>query len=349
MYKIIKVYNNATVRVGDGRSFLIKSIGKNIDEVYLLDINGEIQKQINFLHNELSWKKFIYRGQWFVTYNTKSLLSDTLNVFSIDGDQLASIKELDGFPTIFPVGDNKVYLAHNNLVLYDMKSFQFENFGTHELGNNLICEGVSNELIFMTKGWRKELIALRDKNGQGLEEVYRIDFSESDKWNGIFGDKEELGRVEFLNLFKDDIWVTTQQRLHRIKASTGQTIEIRDYTIPKLLIDGHMGYSLNPTRYRIMDMELGKILMDRKVDKFSANGEEFSCQYRSYLFYEGYIYASIRLSCGLFGIVVFDTRSEVVVWHDIWSSDSPIRSIHLIDDRLIADSFDEVRIYARCD
>lgn len=48
MYKIIKVYNNATVRVGDGRSFLIKSMGKNIDEVYLLDINGEIQKQINF-------------------------------------------------------------------------------------------------------------------------------------------------------------------------------------------------------------------------------------------------------------------------------------------------------------
>ena len=200
-------------------------------------------------------------------------------------------------------------------------------------------------LHFLTEAWQTRLLALRDAGGRGLEEVWRIDFAESDRHVGWQG--RVPGQVNFLNLYGDDAWISTHVRTYRVDIRTGQIRAVRARFLPEFLVEGSIGYALCPGEFRAMDMARGILLREGPRLSFPLGGEALRCGFEDLLVRDGILYVSVSLwSSGLYLLAAFDVQAERFVWHDAWGG-WPIRSAHILGDRLIADSRDEVRIYAR--
>ena len=112
-----------------------------------------------------------------------------------------------------------------------------------------------------------------------------------------------------------------------------------------MFIKGTLGYSLFGSYYTVFDFEAGRMLCDERRDNFVYEGKEYSAGYTSLLLHEGIFYVSVRVS-GIFFLAAFDVQTEEFVWHDLWGG-WDIDSVHIIGDRMIAHSYDEVRIYQR--
>ena len=186
---------------------------------------------------------------------------------------------------------------------------------------------------------------MRDKDGQGLEEVYRLDFAESGRGYSGWHNGTVPGEIDFINFYGSDLWVTTQEHLHRIDVATGKVLERQDETLPKMFIKGSIGYSLYNSYYTVFDFEAGRMLCNVRRNRFVYEGKEYSAGYTSLLLHEGILYVSVRVS-GIFFLAAFDVQTEEFVWHDLWGG-WDIDSAHIIGDRMIAHSYDEVRIYQR--
>ena len=87
------------------------------------------------------------------------------------------------------------------------------------------------------------------------------------------------------------------------------------------------------------------MLCNVRRDRFAYEGKEYSAGYTSLLLHEGIFYVSVRVS-GIFFLAAFDVQTEEFVWHDLWGG-WDIDSVHIVGDRMIAYSHDEVRIYQR--
>ena len=87
------------------------------------------------------------------------------------------------------------------------------------------------------------------------------------------------------------------------------------------------------------------MLCNVRRDRFAYEGKEYSSGYTSLLLHEGIFYVSVRVS-GIFFLAAFDIQTEEFVWHDLWGG-WDIKSVHIVGDRMIAHSHDEVRIYQR--
>ena len=87
------------------------------------------------------------------------------------------------------------------------------------------------------------------------------------------------------------------------------------------------------------------MLCNVRRDRFAYEGKEYSSGYTSLLLHEGIFYVSVRVS-GIFFLAAFDIQTEEFVWHDLWDG-WDIDSVHIVGDRMIAHSHDEVRIYQR--
>ena len=206
-------------------------------------------------------------------------------------------------------------------------------------------EGSHRGLHFFTCERKSQLVAMRDKDGQGLEEVYRLDFAESGRGYSLWRNGVVPGEIDFINFYGSDLWVTTQKHLHRIDVATGKVLERRDETLPKMFIQGTRGYSLYGSYYTLFDFEAGRMLCDERRDRFAYEGKEYSSEYTGLLLHEGIFYVSVRVS-GIFFLAAFDVQTEEFVWHDLWGG-WDIDSVHIVGDRMIAYSHDEVRIYQR--
>jgi len=208
-------------------------------------------------------------------------------------------------------------------------------------------EGSYRGLYFFTCERKSQLVAMRDKDGQGLEEVYRLDFAESGRGYSVWHNGIVPGEIDFINYYSSDLWVTTQEHLHRIDVATGKAIERKDEPLPKMFIKGSLGYSLFNSYYTVFDFEAGRMLCNVRRDRFAYEGKEYSAGYTSLLLHEGIFYVSVRVS-GIFFLAAFDVQTEEFVWHDLWGG-WDIDSVHIVGDRMIAYSHDEVRIYKRAD
>lgn len=186
---------------------------------------------------------------------------------------------------------------------------------------------------------------MRDKDGQGLEEVYRLDFAESGRGYSVWHNGIVPGEIDFINYYSSDLWVTTQEHLHRIDVATGKVLERQDETLPKMFIQGTRGYSLYNSYYTVFDFEAGRMLCNERRDRFAYEGKEYSAEYTGLLLHEGIFYVSVRVS-GIFFLAAFDIQTEKFIWHDLWGG-WDIDSVHIVGDRMIAHSHDEVRIYQR--
>ena len=186
---------------------------------------------------------------------------------------------------------------------------------------------------------------MRDKDGQGLEEVYRLDFAESGRGYSLWHNGVVPGEIDFINFYGSDLWVTTQEHLHRMDVATGKVLERKEEALPKMFIKGSLGYSLFNSYYTVFDFEAGRMLCNVRRDCFVYEGKEYSAEYTSLLLHEGIFYVSVRVS-GIFFLAAFDVQTEEFVWHDLWGG-WDIDSVHIIGDRMIAHSHDEVHIYQR--
>ena len=283
-------------------------------------------------------------GQCVVAYNDRTRRREWLTCFSPAGEALVSIGGLGGFPEVIPRGGHEYYLLGLHLVRYDSQTLQHEDLGLTPW-DLPIYRGACGGLHFLTEAWQTRLLALRDLGGRGLGEVWRLDLSESDRHVGWKG--PERGKVNWLNLYGDDVWATSHRRTYRLDAATGRVREVRDYLLPRFLVEGGIGYALCPGEFRAMDMDRGVLLREGPRLSFPLRGEALRCGFKDLCLHNGILYVSVSLwSSGLHLLAAFDVQAERFVWHDAWGGRS-LDSAHIIGDRLIACDGDEVRIYVR--
>ena len=282
-------------------------------------------------------------GQCMVEYGSGG--ESSLICFSPAGESLVSIEGLGGYPEVIPRGGHEFYLLGERLVRYDSQTLQHEDLGLAPW-EAPTYQGTCGRLHLITEAWQTRLLALRDLGGRGLGEVWRLDLSESDRHVGWKG--PERGKVNWLNLYGDDVWATSHRRTYRLDAGTGRVREVRDYLLPSFLVEGGIGHALRLCAYQRMDMARGILLRNSPVEKFDYRGREYHCDFKDLCLHDGILYVSVALwnGGGLHLLAAFDTQAERFVWHDAWGG-WPIRSAHILGDRLIANSRDEVRIYAR--
>ena len=269
-----------------------------------------------------------------------------LNIFSRDGELLQTIAGEGYYYTPALNEGRQIYFVNRRRLLsYDLSTNTYRDLDPPQLKAPSYYMGSHRGLHFFTCEGKSQLVAMRDKDGQGLEEVYRLDFSESGRGYSLWRNGVVPGEIDFINFYGPDLWVTTQEHLHRIDIATGNVLERQDETLPKMFIKGSIGYSLYNSYYTVFDFEAGRMISDERRDRFAYEGKEYSSEYRSLLLHEGIFYVSVRVS-GIFFLAAFDVQTEEFVWYDLWGG-WDIDSVHIVGDRMIAHSHDEVRIYQR--
>ena len=342
MYKLITSFPANEVWVDHGVLYL-RDYKRN-STVFSYSLEERVEQVVPFIHSELSWWIYLRQGLWFVHYDEDSEYKTIVNVFSIDGELKQTITNVnDSFYTAR--AGRWLYLINERQLRYDLSTHECQDLGPFPLEGVFFHEGSHRGLHFFTCEGQSQLVAMRDKDGQGLEEVYRLDFAESGRGYSLWRRGVVPGEIDFINFYGSDLWVTTQKHLHRIDVATGKVLERKDETLPKMFIKGSLGYSLFGSYYTVFDFEAGRMLCDERRDNFVYEAKEYSAEYTSLLLHEGIFYVSVRVS-GIFFLAAFDVQTEEFVWHDLWGG-WDIGSVHIIGDRMIAQSHDEVRIYQR--
>ena len=342
MYKLITSFPADEVWVDRGVLYLRDY--KRDSAVFSHSLEERVEQVIPFIHSELSWWIYLRQGLWFVHYDEDSEYKTIVNVFSIDGELKQTITNVNNSFYTAQAG-RWLYLINERQLRYDLSTHECQDLGPFPLEGVFFHEGSHRGLHFFTCEGQSQLVAMRDKDGQGLKEVYRLDFSESGRGYSLWYNGVVPGEIDFINFYGSDLWVTTQEHLHRIDVATGKVLERKDETLPKMFIKGSLGYSLFNSYYTVFDFEAGRMLCNVRRDRFVYEGKEYSAEYTSLLLHEGIFYVSVRVS-GIFFLAAFDVQTEEFVWHDLWGGWN-IDSVHIIGDRMIAHSHDEVRIYQR--
>ena len=343
MYKLITSCPANEVWVDYGGLYL-RDYKRN-SAVFSYSLEEPVEQIIPFTHSELSWWIYLRQGLWFVHYDEDSEYKTIVNVFSIDGELKQTITNVNNSFYTARAG-RWLYLINERQLRYDLSSHACQDLGPFPLEGVFFHEGSHRGLHFFTCEGQSQLVAMRDKDGLGLEEVYRLDFAESGRGYSQWHNRVIPGEIYFLNFYDSDLWVTTSKHLYRIDVATGKSLEVREEIIlPKMSHCGDLGYSIFASFYKIFDFKAGQMLYEGRLDRFTHEGKEYSAQTNGLLLHEGIFYVSVRVS-GIFFLAAFDVQTEEFVWHDLWGG-WDIDSVHIIGDRMIAHSHDEVRIYQR--
>ena len=311
--------------------------------LYPYSLDGELGAELEFSKKDpISWI-YLRSGLWLIQYEGAS--KEDTHIYSIEGEWQQTIPQIHADLYILKSEEDWVYLINERFIKYNLSTHEYRDLGLFPLEEPFFYEGSHRGLHFFTCEGKSQLVAMRDKDGQGLEEVYRLDFAESGRGYSVWHNGIVPGEIDFINYYSSDLWVTTQEHLHRIDVATGKAIERKDEPLPKMFIKGSLGYSLFNSYYTVFDFEAGRMLCNVRRDRFAYEGKEYSSGYTSLLLHEGIFYVSVRVS-GIFFLAAFDIQTEEFVWHDLWDG-WDINSVHIVGDRMIAHSHDEVRIYQR--
>ena len=343
MFQLLTKHSFYLVRIDSDRIFLGFESPERELHLYPYFLDGKLGEELKFSKQEPIRRIYLRSGLWLIQYEGASK-EDTL-VYSIEGAWQQTIPRMHADLYILPTKEDWVYLVNARFVKYNLFTHEYQDLGQFSLKKPFLYKGSYRSLHFFTCEGQSQLVAMRDRDGLGLEEVYRLDFAESGRGYSLWRRGVVPGEIEFINFYGSDLWVTTQKHLHRIDVATGKVLERKDETLPKMFIKGTLGYSLFGSYYTVFDFEAGRMLCDERRDNFVYEGKEYSAEYTSLLLHEGIFYVSVRVS-GIFFLAAFDVQTEEFVWHDLWGG-WDIDSVHIIGDRMIAHSHDEVRIYQR--
>ena len=323
--------------------FITTTNKKRTYSTHQYSLDGVCQERLQSLYSPYARVPELRRGLWFIHYSPDSPLSDRINIFSLEGELKQSLVDTGYFDILDTEEEDWVYFVNKRIVKYNLSTHEYQDLGAFPLEVHSFYEGSHHGLHFFTCQWKSLLVAMRDKDGQGLEEVYRLDFSESGRGYSLWRNGVVPGMIEFINFYGSDLWVTTQEHLHRIDVATGKVLERQDEILPKMFIKGSIGYSLCYSYYTVFDFEAGRMLCNERRNRFVHEGKEGSARYTGLLLRDGIFYVSVRVSDTFF-LAAFDVQTEKFVWHIPWDG-WDIESIHIIGDRMIAYSQGKVYIY----
>ena len=343
MFQLLSKHSFYLVRTHSDRVFLGFESPEGELHLYPYSLDGELGEELKFSKKEPIRWIYLRSGLWLIEYEEAS--KEDTHIYSIEGEWQQTIPNLDADLYILKAEEDWVYLINERFIKYNLSTHEYRDLGMFPLKEPFFYEGSHRGLHFFTCERKSQLVAMRDKDGQGLEEVYRLDFAESGRGYSLWHNGVVPGEIDFINFYGSDLWVTTQEHLHRIDVATGKVLERQDETLPKMFIQGTRGYSLYNSYYTVFDFEAGRMLCNERRDRFAYEGKEYSSEYTSLLLHEGIFYVSVRVS-GIFFLAAFDVQTEKFVWHDLWGG-WDIDSVHIVGDRMIAHSHDEVRIYQR--
>ena len=346
MFQLLSKHSFSLVRTYADRVFLGFRASDGERRIYPYSLDGELGAELEFSKKDpISWI-YLRGGLWLVQYEGAS--KEDTHIYSIEGEWQQTIPHLHADLYILKSEEDWVYLINERFIKYNLSTHEYRDLGLFPLEEPFFYEGSHRGLHFFTCEGKSQLVAMRDKDGQGLEEVYRLDLAESGRFYSIYSNKVEPGEIYFINFYGSDLWVTTYERLHRVEIETGKSLEVREEMIlPKMSHCGDLGYSILASFYKIFDFKAGQMLYRGRLDRFTHEGKEYSAQTNGLLLHEGIFYVSVRVS-GIFFLAAFDIQTEEFVWHDLWGG-WDINSVHIVGDRMIAHSHDEVRIYKRAD
>ena len=346
MFQLLSKHSFYLVRTYSDRVFLGFESPEGELHLYPYSLDGELGEELKFSKKEPIRWIYLRSGLWLIEYEEAS--KEDTHIYTIEGEWQQTIPHLHADLYILKSEEDWVYLINERFIKYNLSTHEYRDLGMFPLKEPFFYEGSHRGLHFFTCERKSQLVAMRDKNAQGLEEVYRLDFAESDRCYSIYSNKVEPGEVYFINFYGSDLWVTTYERLHRVEIETGKSLEVREEMIlPKMSHCGDLGYSILASFYKIFDFKAGQMLYRGRLDKFTYEGKEYSAQTNGLLLHEGIFYVSVRVS-GIFFLAAFDVQTEEFVWHDLWGG-WDINSVHIVGDRMIAHSHDVVRIYQRTD
>ncbi len=346
MFQLLSKHSFSLVRTYSDRIFLGFRASDGERRIYPYSLDGELGEELKFFKKEPIRWIYLRSGLWLIQYEGAS--KEDTHIYSIEGEWQQTIPHLHADLYILKSEEEWVYLINNRFVKYNLSTHEYRDLGLFPLEEPFFYEGSHRGLHFFTCEGKSQLVAMRDKDGQGLEEVYRLDFAESGRCYSIYSNKVEPGEIYFINFYGSDLWVTTYERLHRVEIETGKSLEVREEMIlPKMSHCGDLGYSILASFYKIFDFKAGQMLYRGRLDRFTHEGKEYSAQTNGLLLHEGIFYVSVRVS-GIFFLAAFDIQTEEFVWHDLWGG-WDIKSVHIVGDRMIAHPHDEVRIYQRAD
>jgi len=345
MFQLLSKHSFSLVRTYADQVFLGFRASDGERHLFPYSLDGELGEELKFSKKgPISWI-YLRSGLWLIQYEGAS--KEDTHIYSIEGEWQQTIPHIHADLYILKTEKDWVYLINNRFVKYNLSTHEYQDLGQFSLKKPFLYKGCHRGLHFFTCEGQSQLVAMRDRDGQGLEEVYRLDFSESGRGYSLWYNGVVPGEIDFINFYGSDLWVTTQEHLHRIDVATGKVLERKDEALPKMFIKGALGYSLFNSYYTVFDFEAGRMLCNVRRDRFVYEGKEYSAEYTSLLLHEGIFYVSVRVS-GVFFLAAFDVQTEEFVWHDLWDG-WDIDSVYIIGDRMIAHSHDEVRIYQRID
>ena len=345
MFQLLSKHSFSLVRTYADRVFLGFRASDGERHIYPYSLDGELGEELKFSKKgPISWI-YLRSGLWLIQYEGAS--KEDTHIYSIEGEWQQTIPQIHADLYILKTEKDWAYLINNRFVKYNLSTHEYRDLGQFLLKKPFLYKGCHRGLHFFICERQSQLVAMRDKDGQGLEEVYRLDFAESGRGYSLWHNGVVPGEIDFINFYGSDLWVTTQEHLHRIDVATGKVLERQDETLPKMFIQGTRGYSLYNSYYTVFDFEAGRMLCNERRDRFAYEGKEYSAEYTGLLLHEGIFYVSVRVS-GIFFLAAFDIQTEKFVWHDLWGG-WDIDSVHIVGDRMIAHSHDEVRIYQRAD
>ena len=345
MFQLLSKHSFSLVRTYGDRIFLGFRASDGERHLYPYSLDGELGEELELSKKgPISWI-YLRSGLWLIQYEGAS--KEDTHIYSIEGEWQQTIPQIHADLYILKTEKDWAYLINNRFVKYNLSTHEYRDLGQFLLKKPFLYKGCHRGLHFFICERQSQLVAMRDKDGQGLEEVYRLDFAESGRGYSLWRNGVVPGEIDFINFYGSDLWVTTQEHLHRIDVATGNVLERQDETLPKMFIKGSIGYSLYNSYYTVFDFKAGRMISDERRDRFAYEGKEYSSEYRSLLLHEGIFYVSVRVS-GIFFLAAFDVQTEEFVWYDLWGG-WDIDSVHIVGDRMIAHSHDEVRIYQRAD
>ena len=344
MFQLLTKHSFYLVRIDSDQIFLGFESPERDLQLYPYTLDGKLGEELKFSKKGLISWIYLRSGLWLIQYEGAS--KEDTHIYSIEGEWQQTIPHLHADLYILKTEENWVYLINERFIKYNLSTHEYRDLGMFPLKEPFFYEGSHRGLHFFTCERQSQLVAMRDKDGQGLEEVYRLDFAESDRCKPSYSRNVEPGQVYFINFYDSDLWVSTYERVYRIDIATGQKLgTLEDKFLPKMSHHGGIGYAIYSGFYTVMDFENRRLLSCRLLDKFTHEGKEYSAEYTGLLLHEGIFYVSVRVS-GIFFLAAFDVQTEEFVWHDLWGG-WDINSVHIVGNRMIAHSHDEVRIYQR--
>ena len=344
MFQLLSKHSFYLVRTYTDRVFLGFESPERELHLYPYFLDGKLGEELKFSKQEPIRRIYLRSGLWLIQYEGAS--KEDTHIYSIEGEWQQTIPNIDADLYILKAEEDWVYLINERFIKYNLSTHEYRDLGLFPLEEPFFYEGSHRGLHFFTCERKSQLVAMRDKDGQGLEEVYRLDFAESDRCKPSYSRNVEPGQVYFINFYDSDLWVSTYERVYQIEIATGQKLgTLEDKFLPKMSHHGGIGYAIYSGFYTVMDFENRRLLSCRLLDKFTHEGKEYSAEYTGLLLHKGIFYVSVRVSC-IFFLAAFDIQTEKFIWHDLWGG-WDIDSVHIVGDRMIALSHDEVRIYQR--